>query len=752
MSLFCNYKKNRVKRVILLTFVYGSLLLQLACSDTSLNNPYPDSDRGKNILYSSFSERPKRLDPISSYSSNEYVFIGQIYEPVVQYHYLKRPYQLVPLTATRVPTPRYLDKDRQPLPQDAAPASIAYSVYDISIQPGIRYQPHPAFARDDNGRYLYHQLTDEQLDDIYTLADFKKTGSRELLAADYVYQIKRLAHPRLHSPIYGVMVDYIVGLKDYSATLKQAFKDIKAARARAREKNDNGNDIEDKQVFLDLRQYDIAGVKILDKYRYSITIKGKYPQFVYWLAMPFFAPMPVEAEQFYAQAGLVDKNITLNWYPIGTGPYMLTENNPNLRMVMQRNPNFHGEAYPSEGEVEDRANGLLADAGKPMPFVDKVIYNLEKEVIPYWSKFLQGYYDASGISSDSFDQAIRFTGEGEATLTEEMEAKGIKLITAVQTSISYIGFNMLDPVVGENSERARKLRQAISIAVDFEEYITIFTNGRGIAAQGPIPNGIFGSKSGEAGINAVVYDWVNGAAKRKPIEAARKLLAEAGYPNGRDAITGKPLLLNFDTAMTGPEAKAYLDWLRKQFSKLNIQLVIRNTDYNRFQEKMLKGTSQIYRWGWNADYPDPENFMFMLHGPNKKVGSNGENASNYDNPAYNRLFEQMKAMENGPQRQLIIDKMLTILRYDAPWLWGYYPKGFSLQHAWYYNAKPNLMANNTLKYKRIDADLRDIRRAEWNIPEFAPLYYIVLLLVLGLLPGVITYIRKEHHSSGVSVS
>ncbi|GMR08353.1 MAG: ABC transporter substrate-binding protein [Gammaproteobacteria bacterium] len=752
MSLFCNYKKNRVKRVVLLAFTYASLLLQLACSDTSLNNPYPDSDRGKNILYSSFSERPKRLDPISSYSSNEYVFIGQIYEPVVQYHYLKRPYQLVPLTATSVPTPRYLDKDRQPLPQDAALASIAYSVYDISIQPGIRYQPHPAFARDDNGRYLYHQLTDDQLDDIYTLADFKKTDSRELLAADYVYQIKRLAHPRLHSPIYGVMADYIVGLKDYSATLKQAFKDIRAAKVRASEKSGNGNDIKDKDVFLDLREYDIAGVKTIDKYHYSITIKGKYPQFVYWLAMPFFAPMPVEAEQFYTQAGLVDKNITLNWYPIGTGPYMLTENDPNLRMVMQRNPNFHGEAYPSEGEAEDRANGLLMDAGKPMPFIDKVIYNLEKEVIPYWSKFLQGYYDASGISSDSFDQAIRFTGEGEATLTEEMEAKGITLITAVQTSISYIGFNMLDPVVGEKSERARKLRQAISIAVDFEEYITIFTNGRGIAAQGPIPAGIFGNKSGEAGINPVVYDWVNGAAKRKPIEAARKLLTEAGYPNGRDAITGKPLLLNFDTAMTGPEAKAYFDWLRKQFSKLNIQLVIRNTDYNRFQEKMLKGTSQIYRWGWNADYPDPENFMFMLHGPNKKVGTNGENASNYDNPAYNRLFEQMKAMENGPPRQLIIDKMLTILRDDAPWLWGYHPKGFSLQHAWYYNAKPNLMANNTLKYKRIDADLRDIKRAEWNSPEFAPVYYIVILLVLGLLPGVITYIRKEHHSAGVSVS
>ena len=180
--------------------------------------------RGQNILYSSFSERPKHLDPAQSYSSNEVVFTGQIYEPPLQYHFLKRPYQLEPATVTAIPVPYYLDEQGQRLPDDASVDEIAYSVYDIEIQPGIHYQPHPAFAKDEQGQFLYHALNEQDLEAVKTLSDFRENGSRELVAADYAFQIKRLAHPRLHSPIFGLMSDYIVGLADYAATLKQAFE------------------------------------------------------------------------------------------------------------------------------------------------------------------------------------------------------------------------------------------------------------------------------------------------------------------------------------------------------------------------------------------------------------------------------------------------------------------------------------------------------------------------------------------------
>ncbi|MGD2113382.1 MAG: ABC transporter substrate-binding protein, partial [Gammaproteobacteria bacterium] len=496
-------------------------------------------------------------------------------------------------------------------------------------------------------------------------------------------------------------------------------------------------------AWLDLSQYPLAGARVLNRYRYRITINGKYPQLLYWLAMPFFAPVAPEADAFYAQPGMKDRNITLDWYPVGTGPYMLTVNNPNRQMVMERNPHFHGETYPVEGEPGDRADGLLADAGKPLPFIDRIVFSLEKEDIPYWNKFLQGYYDASGISSDSFDQAIRIGSGGEVNLTEAMQAKGIRLNTTVSTSIFYTGFNMLDPVVGGYDERARKLRQAISIAIDFEEYISIFLNGRGIPAHGMIPPGIFGYTEGDAGINTQVYDITPGGPRRKSIAVARRLLAEAGYPEGRDIVTGKPLVLYFDTAATGPDAKARLDWLVKQFAKLNLQLVIRGTDYNRFQDKMLKGTAQIFQWGWNADYPDPENFLFLLYGPNSKVGHSGENAANYRNGEYDLLFDQVKNMENTPQRATLIARMTQIARRDAPWVWGYFPKQFSLHHAWYRNAKPNLMANNALKYRRIDPGLRARLQAQWNQPVLWPLYALGVLLLLVVLPAYLGYRRRQ---------
>ncbi len=692
------------------------------CDDRPWNNPYAETEAA-NILYSSFSERPKYLDPVRAYSSNEYGFLGQIYEPVLQYHYLKRPYALAPLTARRMPTLRYFDDNHRAVERDKA----AYVTYDIEIKPDIMFQPHPAFVRDERGGYLYHDTGKGHKRTFRRLSDFPLTDSRTLRSEDYLYQIKRLADPGLHSPIAGILLKHIVG-----------FADLRERIAQARERHSGG--------WLDLRQFDFDGVEILGDYRYRITVHAGYPQFIYWLSMPFFSPMPWEADAFYSQPEFDRHNITLNWYPVGTGAYMLSENNPNLRMVLTRNPNFRDDNYPVAGEDGDRDAGLLRDAGARLPFIDKAIFSLEKENIPYWNKFLQGYYDRSGISSDSFDQAVQLEEGGEFELTEDMQDKDIRLSIAHQPTTVYIGFNMLDSVVGGYSARAIKLRQALSIAVDIEEYISIFLNGRGSAAQSPLPPGIFGHVGGAEGANPIVYDWIGGQAQRKPLAEAKRLLAEAGYADGIDQQNGKPLTLYFDAVGTGPDAKAWLNWITKQFEKIGVQLVVRSTDYNRFQEKIAEGTGQIFRWGWNADYPDPENFLFLFYGPNAKAKKQGENAANYDNPRFNELFRQMQGMPNGPARQKVIDEMLDILRYESPWMWGYHPRSFVLHHDWLGNVKPNLMAHNTLKYLRIDTPSRDRKREEWNQPELTPVFGLLVLLLIFVLPVINIYYKRRRQT------
>jgi ABC-type transport system substrate-binding protein len=668
------------------------------------NNPHSKEKSASNTLFSSFSLSPKRLDPVVSYNSNEWAFISQIYEPPLQYNYLQRPYKIEPLTLIKMPTIRYLDSKRQEV--DENDERVAFTEYRLELRKDVRYQVHPSFAKDANGNLLYTALSEEALEKIETLDDFEQKDTRHLLAEDYAYAIKRMGVRQNHSPILDSMKSYIVGLETYSNTITQIAKKKKA-----------------QGEVLDLRGYDISGVKVVDTHTLVIEIKGKYPQFLYWLTMNFFAPIPWEADLFYQQKGLVAKNLTLNWHPVGTGPYYLAENNPNKQMRLVKNPNFHDEVYPASDHQ---------DAGKKLPFIDEVIYALEKESIPLWNKFLQGYYDASGITSEAFDQAVQISSSGTMGLSEEMQKKDISLIGSVQPSTFYMAFNMVDHVVGGYTESARKLRQAISIAIDQEEYISIFMNERGMAAQSVIPPGIYGYEEGAEGTNPVVYDWVDGKRVRKPLAFAKQLLAEAGYPDGISTKTGKPLKLHYDTTATGPDDRALMDWYRKQFDALGIQLVIRATDYNRFQAKVRKGKTQLFSWGWNADYPDPENFLFLLYGPNASIDTNGAgiNSSNYKNPDFDLLFKKMKTMKDTPQRMEIIRKMIKISREDAPWVWGIHPKSLALSHAWYRNIIPNAMANNTLKYKRIDAALRVKKQQEWNQPVLMPLAIIALFVLL----------------------
>ena len=686
------------------------IVLLIGCSDEPLNSPY-DKSNNDNIFYSSFQERPKHLDPARSYSSNEYAFIAQIYEPLFQYHYLKKPYELIPLTAKEMPSIQYLDDNFK---ETKNRKNAYYTKYTLKLKKGILYQNHPAFYK-DNSNFAYHNLSRTQLKSINTLKDFQYSSTRELISDDYIYQIKRLADYKNHSPISGVMQEYILGFSEY----KNKINTFKKNNQKYKNKFILGNEI--------------SGVKKIDNYSFSITLKKPYPQFKYWLAMPFFSPMSWEVDLFYQQDGLQKKNITLNWFPVGTGPFELTENNPNLRMVLERNKNFRGEVYPSV--LDKITNKKLESFNKVMviPYIEKAIYSLEKEQIPRWNKFLQGYYDNSGIMSDNYDQAVSLSKSGDITLTEELKSQGINLTTAAAASTYYIGFNMLDNVVGGNTEQSRLLRQAISIAIDYDEYISIFANGRGVLAQSPIPPGIFGHQDGINDYNQVLFSKEKKGIVKKDIEAAIKLLNIAGYRNGIDEKTGKPLILYFEATGSGPDTYAFLNWLRKQFKKINLQLVTRVTDYNRFQEKMINGTGQIFQWGWNADYPDPENFLFLLYGKNGKVNFGGENASNYSSQEFDKLFLKMKNMKNSLEREILIKKILKIIQNDSPWVWGFHPKSFSLSHKWVENIESNLMANNTLKYKKIKNDIRMGKIKIWNKPNFILLYFLLFLIFIFLV-------------------
>jgi ABC-type transport system substrate-binding protein len=242
----------------------------------------------------------------------------------------------------------------------------------------------------------------------------------------------------------------------------------------------------------------------------------------------------------------------------------------------------------------------------------------------------------------------------------------------------------------------------------------------------------------------VTHTVVGGKAVRRPIAEARKLVADAGYPNGRDARNGRPLVINYDYyAPPTPERKPEIDWMVRQFAKLDITLEVRATDNNQFQDKVRKGKHQFFWSGWNADYPDAENFMFLLYGPNAKSVSDGENTANYQNKEYDALFTQLKSLDDGPAKQEVIDKMVRILQEDAPWSFGFYPYASVAVHGWVSNSKPAILVRDHGRYLRLDPELRAERLADWNRPVWWPMAALLAVGLVGVVLARSSLRRRE---------
>ena len=719
----------------------------LGVSASQCNSPYPKSDEGKSILYTTFVEEPKHLDPAMSYSTDESVLMCQVVEPPLQYHFLKRPYELEPLTAEAIPQAT----ERRVMFGGKA---VDATVYTVRLKKGIVYQDHPCFVEGNR------RLTRGDVRDVQSVWDIKAMGTRELVAGDYANGIRRLSDPRLACPILSTLAQNLLGMGEYAKMLEGKLDGEREARRRAggvlhnQERDEKYNPIrldygEGAEAFPFVRE--------VDRYTFEVVLQRPYPQILYWMGMAFFGPVPPEAMEFFGQGAILEKSIVFDRNPVGTGAYVLWEFDPTNQIVFRRNGNFREERYPDlpkpkadDAEAvaryeEVKGVGMLEDVGRRLPMIDTVVLRMEKETIPRWNKFVQGYYDYETTENkvaDFFDEAVSLNSKGDMVLSEGMASRGIGMMSSYPASMSYYAFNMNDGVWGGCTTEKRKLRQAVSMAFDTEERIGVFFNGRGVPAQGPLAPGIFGYETGEQGVNGKVFRWdaARGRAVRRSLEEAKKLLAEAGYPGGYGA-DGRQLTIQYITAANRAGSQALLDFFKKQFTKLNIRLDIQVSDYNRFRDRVDKGNFQFLDWGWVADYPDPENFLFLLYGPNGKVATGGENVANYRSAAFDELFVKMRAMANTPERLEVIRKAVEVLREDSPWIFGENLEVLVLAQSWYKNPYPNAVAYNTWKYRRIDVEKRREYRRRENRPLWWPLAALGAVLAASSLPGLRVAVR-----------
>jgi oligopeptide transport system substrate-binding protein len=612
-----------------------------------LRKPDSRTHTAASIVYNAiYNADVKSLDPATCGDVTSSTIQANFYEGMYVYHYLKRPVEVVEQLADGMPE-----------------VSADGLTYTIRIKKDILYHRNPCFGTDPSRVYLWN--------------------TRTVTAGDFVLAFKRVADYHINTGLaWAFLADRILGLDEYREKTRQ-------------------------YRIGDFSRYDlpVEGIVARDSLTLVVRLKAPFPQFIYVLSMGHvYGPIAREVIDYHLStasgAGGIripvpfqDRNpeIMEQEQVVGTGPYILKTFKRKWEITLVHNPEFRKERYPSEGEGPSRdypgdsAMGLLADAGKRVPFIDEINFRYVEEEYAAWMLFLSRQVDVAGIPVETFQAVITPSKE----LTDSWRKKHISLSKASDPIIYWIVFNMEDPVLG----KSKALRQAISLGYDVENEIKILSNGRGFRAVNVVPASFKGHT--EAGPGPYFhYDTV---LAEKKISEAKKDLAAAGL-----LANGEIPELKFDMS-DGPMNLRMADFARQQFARLGLKLKCIFNDWPTLQRKVQNKQIQMYYMGWAADYPDAEDFLQLFYSKNIDKGTNN---SNYKNPVFDSLYEKIRVMPDTPERTGMYVQMIRIISEDCVVMPIFEPESFTLYYDWMRNIKQHPVGYGFLKYRRIDPGLR----------------------------------------------
>ena len=462
---------------------------------------------------------------------------------------------------------------------------------------------------------------------------------RELVAQDFVYSILRIADVKVGSGGYWAFRGKIAGLDEFR----------EASRGEGPTDYDRP----------------VAGLRANGPYELEIRLTFPYPQLPWVLAMPYAFAVPREAVEFYG-SGFAN-------HPVGTGPYVLADAHQNYRYEYRANPKWtetgRTDAMPADAPTPD--------AGKPLPLTPRIVDAVVGDPSTAWLMFLAGQLDMVGVSREQWDSII--TPDKE--LRPKLAAQGIALSKAPQLQIAYVAFNMDDPVVGPN----RKLRQALSCAFDFDAWRE-FQNGRVEKPNGPVPPGVAGALE-----TPPPYGF--------DLARAQQLLAEAGYPEGRDPATGRRLKLTLELgAADNPEVRQSAELLASFMERIGVVLEPSYNNWPAFLQKIERRQAQMFSVAWLGDYPDAQNFLQLFASEN---ASPGPNRANYRSAEFDRLYRELVALPESPERAALCRAAQAVVLEDCPWILTGHPMAFGVRHARLQNYRRHDFAWGMEKYLRV---------------------------------------------------
>ena len=481
-----------------------------------------------------------------------------------------------------------------------------------------------------------------------------KGRPRELTAADQAYALKRMLDPAVKSPWLWLVEGKIIGADELRA---QAIKSGKF-------------------------DYDapIPGLEVVDRYTLRIRLKRPDLRFLYVFAVPNTAAVAREVVEAYGR--------DFGAHPVGTGPYMLGEYRRSAKIVLVANPGFRETTYVPAGPVPPEAMPIAAALkGKKLPLVGRIQISVIVEGQAVWLAFANRELDfLERLPPEFVDQAL-----ADGVLRADLVAKGIRHEAQLRPNTRWTYFNMEDPVVGGYTPQKIALRRAIGMGYDVSEFIRVILKGRAVPATSPIPPDIAGYDP-QLKTDAQLYDPA----------AARALLDRFGYKDRdgdgyRETPEGKPLVLERWSAPTSLTRQEDEQW-KKNMDAIGLRIVFKKDALQELRKMARQGKMPMRTDGWNADYPDAENFMQLLYGPN--VGQ--ENHARFSLPEFDKLYDAAYRLPDSPERTQLFDRMTELVLAYAPWRLMEHRIEDHLLQPWIRNYKPHPVRSTIWRYLDID--------------------------------------------------
>ncbi len=447
---------------------------------------------------------------------------------------------------------------------------------------------------------------------------------RELTSADYVYSIKRFLDPKNRSPYAFLFEGKIVGLDRLAANAKKSGHfDYDAA---------------------------VAGFETPDRYTLRIRLTDTDFNFSHVLAFNLVGAVAREAIVAYGD--------DTNAHPVGTGAYQLKRYVRSSKIVLEKNAGFRELRWSADAGSDTADQAIAARmTGKKIPQIERVEISVMDEAQSRWLAFQRRETD---IEYQLEELAPKFmTMDGK--LKPEYTSQGIRMERSVDAEIIYLFFNTQEKIgnatnpIGGFSKEKIALRRAIAMAYNIDDQINVIRKGQAVRTHYPIPPGIAGHEP--AYRNSIAYDP----------QLANALLDKFGYKRGADGYrtlpNGNLLILKYYSTPTERD-RQFDELMKRSLDAIGIRVEIHK---DRFAE-LIKLANQcrlmMKSAAWIADYPDGDNFMQLLYGPN----AGQTNSACYKSPEYDKRYEQSRRLPDGPQRNQLYREMARQMEADTAWL------------------------------------------------------------------------------------